>query len=143
MNIFYPVFALLALTLAVLIRMGLARYGAVKQREADGRYYELYQGEELPRLRVLSRHYSNLLETPPLFYIACIIAFITGQQGLPVIVLAWAYVALRFLHTFIHLGGNVVVNRFRVFVLSVLVLVALLVVLFVGIIQATTPHVAP
>ena len=37
MNILYPVFALLALTLAVLIRMGLARYGAVKRREADGR----------------------------------------------------------------------------------------------------------
>ena len=62
---------------------------------------------------------------------------------MPVIILAWAYVALRFLHTFIHLCGNVVVNRFRVFVVSVLVLVALLVVLFVGIIQAATPHVAP
>ena len=142
MKILYPVFAMLALTLAVLIRMGLARYGAVRRREVDGRYYELYQGEELPRLRVLSRHYSNLLETPPLFYIACIIAFITGQQGLPVIVLAWAYVALRYLHTYVHLGGNVVINRFRVFVLSIVVLVVLLVTLFVGIIQAPTLHAA-
>ena len=135
MNILYPVFAMLALTLAVLIRMGLARYRAVSRREVDGRYYELYQGEEHPRLRVISRHYSNLLETPPLFYIACIIAFITGQQGDLVIGLAWAYVALRLLHTYIHLSGNVVINRFRVFVLSVLVLAALLVVLFVGIVQ--------
>lgn len=134
MNILYPVFAMLALTMIVLIRMGLARYHAVRRREVDGRYYELYQGEEPPRLRLLSRHYSNLLETPPLFYITCLIAFVTGQQGALVIGLAWAYVALRFVHTYIHLSGNVVINRFRVFVLSVFVLAAMLVVLFIGIV---------
>jgi len=134
MNILYPIFAMLALTLAVMMRMGQARYRAVVRREVDSRYYGVYQGEEPPHLRVLSRHFTNLLETPPLFYIACIIAFVTDQQGGLVIGLAWAYVALRFLHTFIHLGGNVVVLRFRVFVLSMAVLTAMLVALFIGIV---------
>jgi hypothetical protein len=112
--------------------MGLARYRAVVRREVDHRYYEVYQGEEPKHLRVLSRHFSNLVETPPLFYVACLIAFVTEQQGGLVIGLAWAYVALRFLHTYIHLGRNVVALRFRVFVLSIVVLTVLLVALFIG-----------
>ena len=132
MTVLYPIFALLALTLAVMVRMGLARYRAVVRREVDHRYYEVYQGEEPKHLRVLSRHFSNLVETPPLFYVACLVAFVTEQQSGLVIGLAWAYVALRFLHTYIHLGPNVVALRFRVFVLSVVVLTVLLVALFIG-----------
>ena len=133
MAVLHPIFAMLALTLAVMMRMGLARYRAVTRREVDHRYYEVYQGEEPKHLRVLSRHFSNLVETPPLFYIACIIAFVTDQQGDLIIGLAWAYVALRLLHTCIHLGGNVVALRFKVFVLSMAVLAAMLVALFIGI----------
>ena len=133
MAILYPIFAMLALTLAVMMRMGQARYRAVVRRDVDHRYYEVYQGEEPKHLRVLSRHLTNLVEIPPLFYIACIIAFVTDQQGDLIIGLAWAYVALRFVHTFIHLGGNVVALRFTVFVLSMAVLTAMLVALFIGI----------
>jgi len=133
MNILFPVFAMLALTLGVMMRMGLARYRAVTRREVDHRYYEVYQGEEPKHLRVLSRHFSNLMETPPLFYVACIMAFVTDQQSDLIIGLAWAYVGLRLLHTVIHLGGNVVALRFRVFVLSMAVLTAMLVALFIGI----------
>lgn len=133
MNILHPVFAMLALTLAVAIRMGLARFNAVRRGEVDGRYYEVYQGQEPAHLRVLSRHFTNLLETPPLFYVACLMAYVTGQDGALALSLAWAYVALRVVHTLIHLGPNVVIIRFRVFGLSLLVLTALLVVVFVGI----------
>ena len=134
MAILYPIFALLTLTLAVMVRMGIARYSAVIRREVDHHYYEVYHGEEPPHLRVLSRHFSNLVEIPPLFYIACIIAFVTEQQSGLVIGLAWAYVALRFLHSYIHLGRNVVAQRFKVFVASILVLTVLFVTLFIGII---------
>lgn len=135
MNILYPIFAMLALTLVVMMRMGFARYRAVVRREVDHRYYELYQGEEPQHLRVLSRHFSNLMETPPIFYIACILAFITEQQNDLILGLAWGYVVLRFWHTFIHLGGNVVVLRFRVFVLSMVVLTTMLVSLFIGLLE--------
>ena len=101
-------------------------------REIDHHYFEVYQGEEPKHLRVLSRHFSNLVEIPPLFYIACIIAFVTDQRNGLVLGLAWAFVALRFLHTLIHLGNNVVALRFRVFVLSIAVFTAMWVVLFIG-----------
>lgn len=132
MNVLFPVFAMLAITLGVAVRLGVARYGAVSRREVDGRFYEAYQGEEPRSLRVLSRHFSNLLETPPLFYVACIIAYVTGQQGALIVGLAWAYVALRAVHSFVHLGPNIVILRFQVFVLSMAVLTAMLALLFVG-----------
>ena len=133
MNILYPIFAMLLLTLTVMMRMGYARYRAVIRREVDRHYYELYLGKEPEHLRVLSRHLSNLLEIPPLFYVACLIAFVTEQQGILILSLAWAFVALRFAHTIIHLGRNVVALRFRVFVLSMVVLTAMLLTLFIGI----------
>ena len=133
MNILYPVFAMFALTLVVGMRMGYARYTAVSKKKVNPGYYELYQGDEPPELRKLSRHYINLLEAPTLFYVVCIIAFVTGQTGMLPLILAWSYVALRLVHTFIHLGSNVVINRFKVFVLSVLVLAVLMAVVFLGV----------
>ena len=41
------------------------------------------------------------------------------------LVLAWTYVALRFIHTWVHLTSNVVLLRFRIFVISTLVLAIL------------------
>ena len=64
----------------------------------------------------------NLLELPLLFYLAVIIAFVTGQSGTVLLTLAWLYVLLRLLHSFVHLGSNVVLWRFRVFGLSLLML---------------------
>jgi hypothetical protein len=132
MNILYPVFAMLALTMAVGMRMGYARYTAVRGKRVDPGYYELYRGEEPAELRKLSRHYGNLLEIPPLFYVVCIIAYVSGQQGALLVTLAWLYVLLRLVHTLIHLGSNVVINRFRVFALSVVVLAAMMVLVFLG-----------
>jgi hypothetical protein len=132
MHILYPVFAMFALTMIVGLRMGYTRYTAVRGKRVDPGYYELYQGQEPAELRKLSRHYSNLLEIPPLFYVVCVIAYVTGQQGALLLSLAWLYVLLRVVHTFIHLGSNVVINRFRVFVLSVLVLAVMMVTVFLG-----------
>ena len=126
MNILFPIFAMAALTLFCLLRLGQLRYVAVRRGEVDPRYFLIYRGYEEPeRLAVYSRHVVNHFETPVLFYVICITAFVTGQAGPITIAMAWAYVALRYLHSFIHLGSNTVINRFRVFILSITVLVAL------------------
>jgi len=134
LNIFYPLFALIALTISVAARLGYLRYSAVIRKQVDATFYQAYIGEEPLELRVASRHLINLLELPILFYIACLVAFVTGQMGSIVLVLAWSYVSLRIIHTLIHLGPNIVIWRFRVFALSVLVLAALWAVLFLGLI---------
>ena len=78
---------------------------------------------------VVSRHLVNLYEAPMLFYAGTAIAFAAGAAGVSLVALGWAYVGLRLIHSFIHLGSNDVLWRFRVFALSWLVLLAYWVVL--------------
>jgi hypothetical protein len=137
MEIFLPVMLLMFHTLIVAAVMGYRRYTAVSRQQVSIDYYRLYLGEEPEKLRLISRHVINLLEAPVLFYLGAIIAFVTGQSGTVLLSLAWVYVALRLLHTFIHLGGNVVIWRFRVFVLSTVVLTAFLVVITTGLFGAS------
>jgi hypothetical protein len=133
MAILYPTFALVALTLFFVSRMGMMRFSAVRRGEVDGRYYRLYRGYEEPEhLRVLTRHVINLYEAPVLFYVVSLIAYVTDTVSTLILVMAWAYVALRYAHSYVHLTTNKVINRFRVFVVSHVMLIALWVVVLVS-----------
>ena len=125
MAILWPAFALFALTMLVVFRLGSLRWRAVRRRQVDPRFYRIYRGDGEPEeVAVVSRHLVNLYEAPTLFYAGTAIAFAAGTAGMPLVVLGWVYVGLRLLHSFIHLGSNDVLWRFRVFALSWLVLAA-------------------
>ncbi|MCB1845700.1 MAG: MAPEG family protein [Halioglobus sp.] len=129
MNVLLPSFLLFALTMFVQFRLGILRFAAVKSGEVDPELYRSYEGYPEPeRLRVHSRHLVNLYEAPLLFYVITIIAFITGNAGTMPVVLAWMYVILRCLHSYVHLTSNRVMLRFRLFLASLAVLIALWVV---------------
>ena len=133
LSILYPVFALAGLTFFFVFRMGILRYGAVSRGDVDGRFYRLYEGEGEPEyLRVLTRHLINLYEAPILFYVISIIAFVTDTVSTLIIALAWAYVALGFVHSYVHLTTNKVINRFRVFATSQILLLALWIVVLLS-----------
>jgi len=126
LNIVYPVFVMMGLTLFCMLRLGHLRYLAVKRGEVDPRFFSLYRGYDEPeKLAVYSRHVSNHFEAPVLFYVVSLIALTTDQTGTVVVGLAWAYVALRFVHSYVHLTRNIVIVRFRVFILSMIALFAL------------------
>jgi hypothetical protein len=126
MNVLYPVFVMMALTMFCMVRLGLLRWVAVRRGEIDPRYFSLFRGYEEPeKLAVYSRHVVNLFEAPLLFYVIVLIAFATGQSGEWLLGLTWIYVGLRFLHSYVHLTSNVVLIRFRIFVSSMLTLSAL------------------
>ena len=126
MEIFLPVMLLMFHTIIIYFLMGYRRYLAVTKKGASADYYKLYVGEETEDCRVVARHVINLLEAPVLFYLGAMIAFVTGVAGNGIITLAWVYVMLRLLHSAIHLSANVVIWRFRIFVLSMMVLTAFL-----------------
>ncbi len=130
MQILAPMFALFALTVVVVFRLAFLRFGAVRRREVDVRFYLAYQGAEEPdELRIASRHVVNLFEAPVLFYVVCLTTYVTGQTTGLLVGLAWLYVLLRVAHSYVHLMHNVLILRFRVFFLSWLVLIALWLVL--------------
>ena len=133
MQILWPAFAMFALTSLVVVRMGLLRAAALQDGRVRLSFYRLYRdGQEPAEIAVFSRHFINLFEAPVLLYVAVIIAHVTGQTGLLPVTLAWVYVALRCVHTLIHLGSNDVMWRFRVYGASWLVLAALWVTLGLG-----------
>lgn len=126
MNILIPGLVLGIYTMLFFFYLGLNRRKAVIKREVDHKYYVAFSGgEESPRLQVLTRHGANLFEMPILFYVILLMIYVTESTSVLFVSLAWAFVALRAVHAFIHLGSNVVLHRFLVFGLSVAVLLSL------------------
>lgn len=135
--ILYPVFAMFLLVAVVLLRMRSMRFAAVRRKEVRATYYRAFQGGEEPEaLRVISRHFTNLFEVPVLFYVGVIMAYVTHQVTYWLVACAWAYVALRYGHSFIHLTSNNVVARFSVYFASGFVLLVMWSSLLVRLIRA-------
>lgn len=136
-QILYPVFAMFALVAGVLVRMGTMRFGAVRRGEMNPAFYKTYQGDEEPEsMRVITRHFINLFEMPVLFYVGVILTYMTRQVSPWMVGCAWAYVALRYVHSYVHLTSNDVLTRFRVYILSGLVLMVMWASLFVRLLMA-------
>ena len=70
-------------------------------------------------------NFQNLFETPVLFYALCAMAL--AQQRIPdwLVAGAWAYVALRVVHSLIHCTSNRVMQRLAAFMASFALVVGL------------------
>lgn len=131
-NIFLPVFGLVAWTVIVLTALALCRLKAMFKRQVPASQYRDYKPNVEPaHLQYLSRNYINLLELPILYYVVTIVFYLMHAVDETVINLAWAYLGLRVIHTFIHVTVNYIPARFSVFLLSLLVLLGMWGLLFV------------
>lgn len=70
-----------------------------------------------------NRAYMNLLELPMLFYVLCLMLFVSARVDTMFLNLAWSYVALRAIHSLVHVTYNNVYHRLIIFSLSNVVLV--------------------
>jgi hypothetical protein len=70
-------------------------------------------------------NYKNLFEAPILFYALCAVAIATNYTPNWLVLGAWIFVALRYLHSFIQCTYNKVMHRFPVFLMSLALIVAL------------------
>ncbi len=135
--ILYPAFAMFFLVAFTLTRMARLRLAAVRAGEVRVSYYRTYhEGEEPEHMRVVTRHFINLFELPVLFYVGVIFTYITHQVTLALVLFAWAYVAIRYAHSFVHLTSNDVLTRFRLYFASNLFLLALWVGLLLQLLRA-------
>ena len=123
-HILFPIVAMVALVVFVVVRLFRSRIRAVRRRDISVGFYKLYQGSEEPdELRALRRHFANLFELPILFYVACIVAYVSVQVDIFLVLLAWLFVVSRYVHSYIHLTSNIVIYRFRVYGIGLAVLV--------------------
>jgi hypothetical protein len=110
-------------TVGCVIYLGGKRFKAVKDRRVDPKYYKLYDTNDEPAdVAQVAQHVENLFEAPPLFY-AGVLALIAAKSVTTTSVrLAWAYFIARLMHSFVHLGSNNVLWRFRSFGFSMAML---------------------
>ncbi len=125
-DILYPVFALATWTFLVLLLIPFYRVRAGRRREIRTEDFKYGESATVPGyVSIPNRNYMNLLELPILFYVVCLVLFVTSSSSPHAIKLAWAYVALRIIHSLIHLSYNNVMHRLAIFATSNFVLVAL------------------
>lgn len=124
-QVLFPIFAMVALTFGVGILMKIGRVRAVRQG-LDPAFFKQNRGGRLPDFLVqVTQNYDNLFEMPVLFYTALLLAYVTHLAGLSLLVLAWAFVLMRVVHTAIHIHSNNLRWRANVFMLSTYILAAL------------------
>ena len=123
--IFAPMGALAFLTFGVLLLIPIRRFraGALGQIVADD--FKFGESAQVPgRVSIPNRAMMNLLELPMLFYVGSLMFFVTGKVDAIVLGVAWLYVALRVVHSVIHLTYNRVMHRLIPFAISNVVLIA-------------------
>jgi hypothetical protein len=124
--ILLPLVGLAALTAIVQLLIPFARVGAIKRNEITLNDFALGESDRVPsRVSIPNRNYMNLLEFPVLLYPACLIAYVATEVTSIMINLAWMFVALRAVHSAIHLTYNRVSHRVVAFGLSNLTMVTL------------------
>ena len=129
--IFYPATALVLLTLLVTLLIAYRRWKAGFAREVNPGDFRYGESARVPgHVSLPNRNYMNLLELPLLFYVACIILYVTKSVDAKAVYLAWAYVALRVGHSAVHITYNNVFHRLGFFAASFVVLAVLWILVF-------------
>jgi hypothetical protein len=138
--ILYPVFVQVLLTLVVYSLLSVARTRAVRTAGRTRGSPDLALGRfpwpEDAEKRAHNQR--NQFELPVLFYAVTAFALIVGAADLPMVVLAWAFVASRIVHAAIHIGPNKVRWRSPAFTLGFLIVAAMWVKLFLHVAMRAT-----
>ena len=132
MDILQPVIALAAWTMVMWAWMYATRIPAMNRAKLSDEELSTLTHAKLdaalpPQVQWKAYNYNHLHEAPTVFYAVAIVLAIIGQGDGINASLGWAYVALRVVHSLVQATVNKVMARFAVFVLSSLVLIALIV----------------
>jgi len=125
-HILYPMAGLAALTFIVLLLIPRARWSAGFRGEVKAKDFRYGESANVPgAVSIPNRNLMNLLELPVLFYVACLGLYVTARVDAFAVYSAWAFVALRVVHSFVHLTYNNVFHRLAAHAAAALVLVVL------------------
>ena len=99
---------------------------------------DIMMGGLPPRVRWKADNYNHLHEQPTLYYAVVLIAALLPERSGSAtdLGLAWAYVALRIAHSVYQATLNKIEVRFSIFIISSLVLFALVIRTWIGLLAA-------
>ena len=121
--ILLPPTALVLLTGVVFVRLYIDRIGEMRARRIHPqKLASAKQVQETLQNVAASDNFRNLFEMPVLFYALCAFLAITELTTPLLLACAWGYVALRAVHSYVHLTHNKVLRRFQLYMASCMVL---------------------
>ena len=125
-----PIVALVAWSLVMWLWMYATRLPAMSAAKIDTKNLVGGSGADLkkvipPKSQWPADNYNHLMEQPTLFYAIALVLAMLGAGGGLNLMIAWAYVALRIVHSIVQATFNRVIIRFAIFSLSTLCLMAL------------------
>ncbi|MFT2096990.1 MAPEG family protein [Marinomonas sp. 2405UD66-6] len=122
----YPMFLMVVLTFIIACITLKARFDSVKNKTVKTKFYSLMDGQEVPDIITkTTRNFNNQFEVPVLFYVVCSLYIFWGINSYFALIVAWLFVVLRVVHSYIHLTYNHVFHRMITFWLSLLCVMTL------------------
>ncbi len=119
-----PVVALILWSLIMLVWLYATRIPAMAKAKLKPGAATREDIEKLPVANV-AHNYNHLMEQPTLFYAVCFALEFLDLASDMNIGLAWAYVALRVLHSLVQATVNVIIVRWLIFMTASVVLLLL------------------
>ena len=110
------------LTIAILVLMGRERVPRVMSGEINVADIAVDRSAYPLRARLLSNNFDNQFQLPMLFFASALLALVIGFAGWTEVILAWLFVALRYVHAVIHVTTNRVQRRFAAYTAGLAVL---------------------
>jgi hypothetical protein len=124
--IFWPMVAQVAIVAAVWVRLGFVRIGEMKAKRIHPQAVATTRSAAQVLENVgTADNFRNLFEVPVLFFAVCLALAITDLVSPLQLALAWVFVAMRVVHSFIHTTYNKVMHRFMAFLAGTLCLFAM------------------
>ena len=134
--ILLPVVLQVLLTVGLYFKLVAAKKRAAQNGEVNEERRALHDDAWPESVLKINNNISNQFEVPVLFYVLTIILWLTNTVNIYIHVLAWAFVASRLLHAFIHVGSNYVPLRRKVFMFGCVLLMVVTLVLGWSIVMA-------
>lgn len=129
--IFTPMGILAFWTFAVLLLIPFNRFRAAFAGRVKADDFKFGESSAVPGdVAIPNRAMMNLLELPVLYYVVCLMYFVTGTVTPLVLQIAWAYVVFRLAQTLVHITYNNVIHRLTMFAVSNFILVTLWIMFF-------------
>ena len=125
-----PIIELVAWTLVIQIwmytvRLTEMRRAGISFKGRVGTKSGALEGKIPDRANWKAHNYNNLMEQPTIFYAIVVALILMGFNAWINVCLAWAYVALRIVHSLVQVTVNVVFYRFLLFIAGSLCLLGL------------------
>ena len=122
-SILHPAAALVGLTLIIWILLYVRRIGTMRARGVSPERFKTRSSRTpLEEAASASDNFQNLLELPVLFYVLTLTLYATQRVDNGYLALAWGFVAMRVVHSAVHVTYNRVMHRFAAYFIGALLL---------------------